>query len=73
MTQEDKEHFEINTFCRFYEKEIIANKVRDHCHLTGKYRGPAHSECNVIVKQSQFYFNCVILHIFSNFDCHLFF
>ena len=36
VTHEDKEHFEINNFCRFYEKDIISNKVRDPCHLTGK-------------------------------------
>ena len=22
-------------------------KVRDHCHYTGKYRGPAHNICNL--------------------------
>ena len=26
------------TICRFCEKNIESDKVRDHCHLTGKYR-----------------------------------
>ena len=25
-------------------------KVRDHCHYTGKYRGAAHSSCNLTIK-----------------------
>ena len=25
-------------------------KVRDHCHITGKYRGSAHRDCNISVK-----------------------
>ena len=25
-------------------------KVRDHCHITGKYRGCAHCSCNVNLK-----------------------
>ena len=25
-------------------------KVRDHCHYTGKYRGAAHNNCNLSYK-----------------------
>ena len=25
-------------------------KVRDHCHITGKYRSSAHRDCNINVK-----------------------
>ena len=51
MTQEDMEDFENKNVCRFCEKEIITDKVRDHCHLTGKYRGPGHNICNQNVTQ----------------------
>ena len=65
--KEDKEDFLKNNFCRFSEKKNIGNKVRDHCHLTGKYRGPAHSKCITNVKQSQINFINGMLHNFSNF------
>ena len=73
MTQEVKGSFENNNHCRFCKNEKTDNKVRDHCHLTRKYRGSAHSECNINVKQSQSNFVSVILHDFFKYDCHLFF
>ena len=59
--------------CRFCEKEIISDKVRDHCHLTGKFRGPAHSICNINITQQQIKVIPFIFHIFSNYDCHMIF
>ena len=73
MTQEDVENFENNKICRFCEKEILSDKVRDHCHLTGKYRGPAHNTCNINVKQKDSNFIPFAFHNFSNYDCHMFF
>ena len=32
------------------EKIKNKDKVRDHCHITGKYRGSAHKECNLKLK-----------------------
>ena len=47
--------------------------MRHHCHLTGNYRGPAHSNCNINVTQDQSIFMPFIFHNFSNYDCHKFF
>ena len=44
-------------------------KVRDHCHYTGKYRGAAHSVCNLrykVVKEIP-----VVFHNGSAYDYHL--
>ena len=30
-----------------FSKDINYEKVRDHCHYTGKYRNAAHSICNL--------------------------
>ena len=55
------------------EKNIESNKVRDHCHLRGNYRGPAHSKCNINVTQDQSNFIPYIIHNFNNYDCHIVF
>ena len=30
-----------------FDNDINQRKVRDHCHLTGNYRGAAHSFCSL--------------------------
>ena len=59
MTEEIEENYKNKNICRFCEKEITCYKVRDHCHLTGKYRGPAHNTCNINVKQKQTKFHSI--------------
>ena len=44
--------------------------MRDHCHLTGLYRGAAHNECNLEFKLPKFY--RVIFHNLEKYDTHLF-
>ena len=72
MTEEDEKDYRINNICRFCEKNIECDKVRDHCPLTSKYRGPAHSKRNFNVTQKQSNFITFIFHNFSNYDCHMF-
>ena len=72
MTKKDEEDFTNNNICRFGEKVLIFDKERDHCHLTSKYRGPAHSKCKTNVTQKQSNFITFIFHNFFNYDCHIF-
>ena len=45
-------------------------KVRDHCHDTGLYRGPAHLLCNLRYKIPSYI--PVVFHNLSGYDAHLF-
>ena len=58
---------------------INCRKVRDHCHYTGKYRGTAHSICNlkfnvlnqipgVFHNDSKYDFHLIIKEIVNEFD-----
>ena len=62
-----KDHEEDERIREEYEK------VRDHDHLTGKYRGPAHNKCNLNCRKEKQMFVPVYFHNFSGYDCHLFF
>ena len=45
MTEEE-EQFQSSNICWICERLIEDEKVRDHCHITGKFRGAAHWSCN---------------------------
>ena len=51
MTEEDYGHFINSTKCWICDNTYVKDgvKVRDHCHITGKYRGSAHKDCNIKV------------------------
>ena len=44
-----EEEFKQSSSCWICKKVIDNNeeKVRDHCHITGKFRGAAHWNCNI--------------------------
>ena len=52
--KEDKENFEKSTHCYVGKGELGDDKVRDHCHFTGRYRGAAHNECNLKLRTPNF-------------------
>ena len=51
MTKKDNECFENSTKYRVCDSYCVDNdvKVRDHYHITKKYRGPAHIDCNISI------------------------
>ena len=49
MTEDDEQHFKTMDGChicgeKYTDKDV---RVRDHCHIIGKFRGSAHQECNL--------------------------
>ena len=58
--------FNTNKQSKFY---MNYKEVRDHCHYTGKYRGDAHSLCNLRYQEERDI--PVIIHNGSNYDFHL--
>ncbi len=51
------------------KKEKVV-KCRDHCHITGKYRGAACDKCNLRMKVPMFV--PVLFHNLEGYDAHLF-
>ena len=48
-TKDDERNFKNADKCCICNKKYSAKDilVRDHCHITGKYRGSAHQDCNI--------------------------
>ncbi|VDI48620.1 Hypothetical predicted protein [Mytilus galloprovincialis] len=70
MTDDDKANFEASTHCHICGDALGGDKVRDHDHLTGKYRGAAHNQCNLdfqLPKHVPIFF-----HNLSGYDAHIF-
>ena len=47
MTAEEEKAFAEAEKCWLCSKSLNEDRVRDHCHLTGKFLGPAHNSCNL--------------------------
>ena len=54
-----------------FKKNRGALKCRDHCHITGAYRGAAHGSCNLRFNfDNNSYRVPVIFHNLKNYDAH---
>ena len=69
-----QEFFEAKECMMCDKKFTNRHKVRDHCHLTGKYRGAAHADCNLklrIKPSNKEFFIPVVFHNLRGYDSHL--
>ena len=73
MIEEEEHLFQQSNSC-WICKEIINHddeKVRDHCHITGKFRDSAHWDCNINVQLTKKI--PVIFYKLKRYDSHLIF
>ncbi|XP_060844037.1 uncharacterized protein LOC132924001, partial [Rhopalosiphum padi] len=69
MNDRDTRKHNENKNCNFCKRSFDTNeKVRDHCHLTGRFRQSLCSRCNLKLKQPKFV-PC-FFHNLSNYDAH---
>ena len=69
LTVEEQEEFDAATICHICEKPMNPEeKRRDHCHVTGSYRGASHNSCNLNFKVPSTI--PIIFHNLKNYDAH---
>ena len=70
MTKADKRDFKKASKCHICDKDYVKGdtRVRDHYHVTGKYRGSAHQDCNVNFRLTDKI--RVIFHNLRGYDSH---
>ena len=73
MTEVDEQNFKTMDGChicgeKYTDKDV---RVRDHCHITGKFRGSAHQECNLKLRIKPENLKIpVIFHNLRGYDSH---
>ena len=71
MTTQDEEIYNNSQICWICREELNIDKVRDHCHITGKFRGAAHNQCNLKLKIPKKL--PIIFHNLEGYDGHIIF
>ena len=71
MTNEDEEIYHNSHICWICKQELNTDKVRDRCHVTGKFRGAAQNQCNLKLRISRKL--PIIFHNLQRYDGHIIF
>ena len=73
MTEVDEQCFKTMDGChicggKYTDKDV---RIRDHCHITGKFRGSAHQECNLKLRIKPENLKIpIIFHNLCGYDSH---
>ena len=70
VTKHDQMVYDNSTLCHICSEELGEDSVRDHCHLSDKFRCAAHEVCNRKYKVPKF--SPVVFDNLSGYDSHLF-
>ena len=73
MTEENEQEFKKAKTCHICDKKYTEKdvRVRDHCHITGEFRGSAHQECNLKLRINPKEIKIpVIFHNLRGYDSH---
>ena len=71
ITEKEEEQFKQASDCWICRKKLnLEDRVRDHCHFTGRYRGAAYNKCNLKYRKPNNI--SVFFHNLSGYDSHLF-
>ena len=70
FTKEEEKQFNMASDCWICGEELGNDRVRDHCHYTGCYRGAAHNTCNLKYRKPESV--PVFFHNLTGYDSHLF-
>ena len=72
MAPEDWQTHNTTTTCHICLQDQARDSVRDHCHITGKYRGAAYSACNLKLRLNpKTTVVPVVFHNLRGYDSHL--
>ena len=55
----EKMAYDNSTLCHICNEELGKDRVRDHCHLSGKFRGAAHEVCKPKIQDSKVFPSCI--------------
>ena len=71
MTNKDEEIYNDSQICWICKEKLKTDKARDHCHVTGKFRGAAHNKCNLKLRIPRKL--PIISHNLRGYDGHIIF